>query len=238
MFGIRCSTTPAYHPESNGLVERWHRTLKSSIACDRYSDKDWASRLPIILLELRARPHLDSGLSPHQQAFGCEITLPADFASKEAEELDGVDFYEQLKRAQDGYVYPPAVHHLREDGEASEALQKAKFVLVRQDRHKPLLAAAYKGPYRVKFKRSHSYLLEGSDATEDWVAINRLKPFHNRPEEGEAVLQPLTRKGRPTRDLEHASPKSPTPVVEPVSPEPSTPAYSPPANSSLWDWPR
>ena len=99
MFGVRCSTTPAYHPEANGMVERWHRTLKSSMACDRYSDMNWASWLPIILLGLRARPHLDSGLSPHQQAFGCEITLPADFASKEAEELDRVDFYEQLKRA-------------------------------------------------------------------------------------------------------------------------------------------
>ena len=129
------------------MVERWHRTLKSSMACDRYSDKNWASRLPIILLGLRARPHLDSGLSPHQQAFGCEITLPADFASKEAEELDGVDFYEQLKRARDGYEYPPAVHHQCEDGEASKALQKAKFVLVRQDGHKRPLAAAYKGTY-------------------------------------------------------------------------------------------
>ena len=39
MFGIRCSTTPAYHPEANGKVERWHRTLKSTMACDRYSDK-------------------------------------------------------------------------------------------------------------------------------------------------------------------------------------------------------
>ena len=96
--------------------------------------------------ELRARPHLDSGLSPHQQAFGCEINLPADFASKEAEELDGVDFYEQLKQVRDGYTYPPAVHHTRDDGEASEALQNATFVLVRQDGHKPPLAAAYRGP--------------------------------------------------------------------------------------------
>ena len=74
------------------MIERFHRTLKDSLSCDRYSDQDWAKRLPIILLGLRARPHLDSGLSPHQQAFGCEINLPADFASKEAEELDGVDF--------------------------------------------------------------------------------------------------------------------------------------------------
>ena len=92
MFGIRSETTPAYHPEANGMVERWHRTLKNSISCDRQSDKNWASRLPMILLGLRARPHLDSSLSPHQQAFGTELTLPANFASKEEEELDGVEF--------------------------------------------------------------------------------------------------------------------------------------------------
>ena len=92
MFSIRSETTPAYHPEANGMVERWHRTLKNSISCDRQSDKNWASRLPIILLGLRARPHLDSGLSPHQQAFGTELAhLPTDFTSKEAEKLDGVE---------------------------------------------------------------------------------------------------------------------------------------------------
>ena len=61
--------------------------------------------------------------------------MPADFASKEAKEIDGVEFYEQLKKVRDGYAYPPA--HQRDDGEASEALRQARFVLVRQDGHKP-----------------------------------------------------------------------------------------------------
>ena len=43
----------------------------------------------MILLGVRARPHLDSGLSPHQLAFGTEPTLPTDLANKEADELDG-----------------------------------------------------------------------------------------------------------------------------------------------------
>ena len=54
MFGICSETTPAYHSEANGMVEQWHRTLKNSISLDRYSNKNWAGRLTIILLGLRA----------------------------------------------------------------------------------------------------------------------------------------------------------------------------------------
>ena len=46
--------------------------------------------------------------------------MPADFASKETKELDGVEFYEQLKKVRDGYAYPLAVHHQKNDGKASK----------------------------------------------------------------------------------------------------------------------
>ena len=53
-----------------------------------------------------------------------------------------MEFYEQLKKVRDGYAYPLAVHHQKDDVEASDALRKAKFVLVCQDRHKPPSAEA------------------------------------------------------------------------------------------------
>jgi cleavage and polyadenylation specificity factor subunit 1 len=33
MCGIELSRTTAHHPEANGLVERFHRTLKAAIIC-------------------------------------------------------------------------------------------------------------------------------------------------------------------------------------------------------------
>ena len=56
-----------------------------------------------------------------------------------------MDFYEQLKRVRDGYEYPPAVHHQHDDGEASEALQKAKFVLVRPRRTQAAVGGGVQG---------------------------------------------------------------------------------------------
>ena len=113
-------------------------------------------------------------------------------------------------------------------------LQNAAFVLVRQDGHKPPLAAAYRGPFKVKTRRRHSYLLEGSDAAEDWVAVNRLKPFHPQPEEGEVGLQQLPRRGRPARVVEAAATGPSTPTAGSSSSTPSTPVYSPPVDEFLW----
>ncbi|XP_011054160.1 PREDICTED: uncharacterized protein LOC105145940 [Acromyrmex echinatior] len=42
----RCRTT-AYHPESNGIIERWHRSLKTALMC--HGETQWTDTLPIKL---------------------------------------------------------------------------------------------------------------------------------------------------------------------------------------------
>ena len=46
MFGIHSETTPAYHSEANGIVERWHWTLKNAISCDHQDNKEWPANDP------------------------------------------------------------------------------------------------------------------------------------------------------------------------------------------------
>ena len=75
------STTAAdYNPEVNGLVERWHCVLK-----DTLKHQDLVDRLPMLLLNLRARPSSVGGLSPHQLVFGrspITFRLPVSIHSK------------------------------------------------------------------------------------------------------------------------------------------------------------
>lgn len=49
-IGAKKLRTIAYHPQSNGLIERWHRTLKAALMC---SPKPWFDILPFIMIELR-----------------------------------------------------------------------------------------------------------------------------------------------------------------------------------------
>ena len=62
ILGISASTMTSLHPQSNGMVERFHRSLKSSLRA-RLAGSDWVSHLPLVLLGLRATPKDDTGLS-------------------------------------------------------------------------------------------------------------------------------------------------------------------------------
>jgi transposase InsO family protein len=57
LCGIRLSCTTAYHPAANGLVERFHWTLKAAIMC--YTDQHWTEALPLVLLGIRTSYKMD-----------------------------------------------------------------------------------------------------------------------------------------------------------------------------------
>lgn len=60
LMGVEAIKTTADHPQANGLVERFHRTLKAALMCTKRS---WLDELPLVLLGLRNSPNKDSGWS-------------------------------------------------------------------------------------------------------------------------------------------------------------------------------
>ncbi len=71
-------TTTAFHPQSNGLLEHFHRRLKATLQA-RCTSPDWFSHLPWVLLSYRTSPHDSSNLSPTEAVFGSPLVLPAQF---------------------------------------------------------------------------------------------------------------------------------------------------------------
>jgi hypothetical protein len=76
-LGIEIVTSSAYHPQSQGALERFHQTLKTMIRayCVEH-DKDWNEGLPLLLFAIREVPNESLGFSPFELVFGRSVRGP------------------------------------------------------------------------------------------------------------------------------------------------------------------
>ena len=81
LMNTRKSNTTAYHPQTDGLVERFNGTLAEGLSMYVSShQKDWDRHIPMILFAYRVSPHASTGESPFFLLYGREPRLPLDVA--------------------------------------------------------------------------------------------------------------------------------------------------------------
>uniref|UniRef100_A0A0A9VSQ4 Integrase catalytic domain-containing protein n=1 Tax=Lygus hesperus TaxID=30085 RepID=A0A0A9VSQ4_LYGHE len=97
LLGIRKTRTTPLHPQSNGLVERFNRTLWNLLA-KMVSDhqRDWDQHLPIALMAYRATNHASTGFSPAMLMLGRELTLPVTLLYGRVPHQDAVTDYAKM----------------------------------------------------------------------------------------------------------------------------------------------
>ncbi|GFT37354.1 retrovirus-related Pol polyprotein from transposon 412 [Trichonephila clavipes] len=78
ILAIDKTRTTALHPQSDGMVERFNRTILNSLSLLVFSNQqDWDKKLPFFLLAYRSTVHETTGYSPSQMLFGRDLRLPA-----------------------------------------------------------------------------------------------------------------------------------------------------------------
>ena len=71
--------TTSYHPSTNGMLERFDRTLNSMLArVVSDNQKDWCLHLPKVMAAYRATVHEATGFSPNFLVFAHENRAPMD----------------------------------------------------------------------------------------------------------------------------------------------------------------
>ena len=79
ILGIQKTRTTPYHPESDGMVERFNRTLATMLtAYVSTNHKDWDEQLPFVMMAYRSSDHETTGMSPNMFMFGREVSTPLD----------------------------------------------------------------------------------------------------------------------------------------------------------------
>lgn len=81
LMGIDKVRSTPYHPQVNGMLERFHRTLNSMLGkVVEQNQRDWHEHLAPVMAAYRATVHETTGFTPNRLMFGREVTLPVDLA--------------------------------------------------------------------------------------------------------------------------------------------------------------
>mgnify|MGYP000034807019 CR=1 FL=1 len=103
VLGISKTRTAAYNPKSDGMVERFNKTLVNMVAMmiePRRRQRDWDECLPYACFAYRCTPQESTGESPNMMMLGRETRLPVDLLVEgpTVEDTTGTDFAQRLRQ--------------------------------------------------------------------------------------------------------------------------------------------
>jgi len=131
--GSSLTRTTAWHPASNGMIERLHCQLKAALMC--HADKHWAEALPLVLLGIRSAWKDDLKAPSAELVYGSPLRLPGDFFAPSPAACTVTDFASRL-RVHIGKLRPvPASRHAAPSAFIFKDLATASYVFLR---HGPL----------------------------------------------------------------------------------------------------
>eukprot|EP00731_Ephydatia_muelleri_P035196 Em0104g2a len=157
MLQVRAIRTTPYHPQTDGLVERFNQTLKAMLRrMVNKEGKDWDRLLPFLLFAYREVPQASTGFSPFELLFGRKVRGPLDVIKERWEA----------------------------DHKSSESV--VSYILSIQDRiasMADLLLAQWQGPYTVEKRVSDvTYQVDMSNKRKRHRVfhVNMLRQWHDQ----------------------------------------------------------
>ena len=193
-MGVTHKLSAVYHPQSQGVLERHHQTLKQALSkyCMQNA-KDWDEGLPFVLFAIRNAVQESLGFSPAELLYGRELRGPLkvlhdEWLDEEESSVPVSDYVKNLKgKLKDSLKF--AHEHLLK----AQQKMKDNFDLKSEARSfapgdsvlfltpiKKSLEAKYEGPYTVISRDKDNYVIAtpGKRRDKKLCHVNSLKLYH------------------------------------------------------------
>lgn len=220
LLGIKGIRTTPYHPQTDGLTERFNQTLKQMLR-KFVTDKsdDWDQWLPYLLFAYREVPQTSTGFSPFELLYGREVRGPLmllkDMWGGEQDCVSPtniVDYVVQMREKLEA-MSTLAQEHMAEAQKRQKTWydQKARTrnfepgtqVLVMLPTDASKLTAKWQGPFKVLRKLgpvTYEVATPGQKRTKWTLHVNLLKEWSDRPRDAAGVF--LIRKVEDEEEVE------------------------------------
>ncbi|XP_040195045.1 uncharacterized protein LOC120928035 [Rana temporaria] len=210
LCGIKPLQSAPYHPQTNGLCERFNGTLKQLLRSFVESRKDWEKYLPHLLFAYREVPQESTGFSPFELLYGRRVRGPLDLVRAQwegVEDPEGLPILSYVLELRERLRDLTDLVH--ENMQSAQSQQKVWYDRAARNRTfyigqkvlvlKPLkqnkLQASWQGPYQVvKQLCDTTYVVASCADTKikRTFHINMMKAFNERAEAVAAICAPAT----------------------------------------------
>ena len=227
-FGIVRNRTMSYHPQSNSMVERFHRQLKAAIMAHE-SPNSWTITLPSVLLGVRSAVKELLGRSAAKVIYGTTLRLSEEFTQKYTVVAHtNLDNYSDKLRVAISRLRlcPPHDTHQKNIFQYKE-IDTCTHVFLQRITIAPPLTAPYDGPDKVIVRsgRVMKILIKGKVET---VPSDGVKPAHFEcePATGTTTQRTTPSKITSSKTTGIVRGKTQDPLAPYVAPHSRTPAVS------------
>ena len=197
LLGIRKTRSSARHPQGNGQVERFNRTLIKMIRAYIEEDQtDWDLYLHCLTAAYRATSHESTNFTPNMLMLGREVRLPGEIITQQSvpsnEDTKYGDYVDNIKEHLEN-AHIIAQKHLQTNAKRHKELYDAKADLqsfnkgdfvwylaeIRKEGVNPKLQSPYIGPCVIINKMNNlDYSIQiDKKGTKRLVHHNKIKPY-------------------------------------------------------------
>jgi hypothetical protein len=184
MFKIEKINTTAYHPESNGALERTHKTLVSYLRCFCNKETDnWDEYLPFACFAYNTTPHSVTKYTPYEVLFGRLANLPGKLQQM-PQPLYNFDDVLDIKSKMQSCQHIARERLMKFKEEQTRKVKSNEYEFKENDlallkvetKHK--LEPLWKGPFEIqKIQRPNAIIQGIGKRKKQEVHMNRLKPY-------------------------------------------------------------